>query len=348
MYNDMCMKKNFVSKHVACDLCFKDYGLRSEIFRGRQATKDKCPRCGHSFGTKVTYEELRKACHIFFQRGSYSRSDFGGANILMLFEDHCDDDFLVSNTLKDDLRTLSSEFNINVGYASPKTWQVGENDWLIKLSHEETIRTNQIDSILERCKNVMLNREEHFFRIRANIPDSDLLSPFAFDPPLKQDFKNGRFNLSHTSVFYGAFHVKTCLNESRVAVDDNIYVAKLKPRQSLNLIDFTKIKNDRKEDDSTNLCMAMNMLFSAGNSSYSITRIMSKRIYELKFDGVIYPSFFNQVSDKDYRNIVLFGHPIAEEKVEVASINTLHQKNISHDFSYGPVIKMSNLSYDDS
>lgn len=338
----MCIEKS-ITQYVACDLCFKDHGLRSEIFKGRQATKTKCPHCGQTLGTKVTNEELREACSIFFQRGSYSRCDFGGANILMLFEDH-NDDILVPDTLRDDLKTLSSEFNINVGYASPKTWQVGVNDWLIKLNeYEGNRRIDVINSILDRCKKVDLDREEHFFRIRINIPNSDLLNPLAFDSPPNQTFKSGRFNLHHTSVFYGAFHVETCLNESRVSVDDYIYVAKLKPRQNLKLIDFTKIKSDRKEDDSTNLSMAIIMLFSAGNSSYPITQTISERINQLGFDGVIYPSFFNQVRDQNYSNIVLFGHPITEKKIEVASINALQQKSIRYEFTYGPAIKMSDL-----
>lgn len=330
-----------MTKYVACDLCFKDYGLRSEIFRGRRATKDECIHCGNTNGTKVTYEELKEACSIFFQRGSYSRSVFGGANVLMLFKDHYDD-ILVSNALIEDLKILSTEFKINVGYASPRLSQVGENDWLIKLyEFEGDKRNNVIDKVINRCKQVDLNKEEHFFRIRVNIPNPDLLNPDAFDSPPKQTIDSGRFNLCHKSVFYGAFHVETCLNESRVAVDDDIFVARLKPNQKLKLIDFTKIASSNNEDDFTDLNRAIAMLFSAGNHSYPITQSFSEVIYQKGFDGVIYPSFFNQVRDANYRNIVLFGHPIAEKKIEVVSINIIQQKSIRYEFTYGPVIKTS-------
>lgn len=147
-------------------------------------------------------------------------------------------------------------------------------------------------------------------------------------------------NLNDNTVLYAAFNVETCIHETRVAIDDEIYIATLKPTRELRFLDFCRIKSSKTEPTSfEQLGLAINQIFLAGAQSYSITQAFSKYAYEHGYDGVIYPSYFNAVRDKKFRNIVIFGHPIAEGKVNVISIDRINLTKVKYDFTFGPVTK---------
>lgn len=153
-----------------------------------------------------------------------------------------------------------------------------------------------------------VENQQSFYRIRTN-PKSDFTSPIAYDAPPIQRLEDGRMNLECNTVLYGAFNVETCIHETRVAIDDEIYIATLNPTKELKFLDFCRIKAAKNEPTPfEQLGLAISQIFLAGTQSYRITQAFSKYAFEHGYDGVIYPSYFNSVRDKKFRNIVIFGH----------------------------------------
>jgi hypothetical protein len=74
---------------------------------------------------------------------------------------------------------------------------------------------------------------------------------------------------------------------------------------------------------------------STGKDAYPITRAIAREVFKQGYDGIYYWSFFNQVSKEKGKNLVLFGSPIREGKVEVVSIDRLVLEQIQYSYSLG-------------
>ena len=84
------------------------------------------------------------------------------------------------------------------------------------------------------------------------------------------------------------------------------------------------------------------MIFYAGKQSYKITQAFSLIAMERGYDGIIYPSFYNQVRDEDCRNLILFGRPVLEGKLEMTSVNHLVLNKVEYEYTLGPVLARQN------
>lgn len=322
---------------VACSHCFHDIGLRHEAEKVGTIDKSVCPICGSTKGTKLDIEQLEEACYNYFNIGSYIRTEFGGSNYLSV-GNFADDNIEGYTALKKDIKFLSDNFNIGVFHYGPQMWKVGMNEWIEALNSKDyKKRKKAIEEIAGRCYTKKLGSDKRFYRIRTNLK-SDSINPTSYDAPPLQNYKDGRMNLKNNVVFYGAFNVETCIHETRVAIDDEIYVATLHPAKDLRFLDFCRIKSSKTEStDFEFLSTAINQLFLAGKQSYNITRQLSRYAYENGYDGIIYPSFFNSVRDKKFRNLVIFGRPIKEKKVIVTSIDRINLNTVKYNYTFGPV-----------
>ncbi len=59
-------------------------------------------------------------------------------------------------------------------------------------------------------------------------------------------------------------------------------------------------------------------------------------------DGFVYNSYYTNVAGDtggEAINYALFGHPIADSKLNVISINTMRLNHIRYDFHLGPVFR---------
>ncbi|MFA0678124.1 RES family NAD+ phosphorylase, partial [Vibrio sp. 10N.222.51.A6] len=171
-----------------------------------------------------------------------------------------------------------------------------------------------------------------------------------------------RLDSSDLSIMYGSQDIDVCIHECRASADDDIYVATLKTKKNLRLLDLTHVLvEDRTEFE--NLDLAIHMLFLAKSHSYEISRAIVKAAEKVGYDGVIYPSFFSlirtgghpfdtvyglslrrhhperqQYADtQTIENLGLFGSPLQSNFVEVVSINRLVITHVAYQGHFGPV-----------
>ena len=86
------------------------------------------------------------------------------------------------------------------------------------------------------------------------------------------------------------------------------------------------------------LSIAIIFLFTAGGNAYPITQAIATKVQEQGYDGIIYSSLFNQIRDKEYKNIALFGRPVEEGKVSIDNVNRLMLNTVQYQFLLGPAM----------
>src|SRR5437660_7756266 len=147
---------------------------------------------------------------------------------------------------------------------------------------------------------------------------------------------------------YESQYLAVCIHECRVTAEDELYVATLRTNGERRFLDLSSLLAEEDETEFESLDIAIHMLFLAGPHSYEITRDIAHAVRSAGFDGIIYPSYFSLVRTgampfetvfgisrrripqtrsfedaKIVRNVAIFGRPIAEQIVEVHSINKL-------------------------
>lgn len=326
-----------MNNFVMCSECFQDYGLKYEACIVGFTNNSLCPVCGSITGKKLTNEDVQLLCDRFFCSGTYVKTEFGGASILNYNDLREYDNIAVNNKLKNDIFLLYNKVGIGVFYYAPPTWRVGSISWLDNLMNNDNI--NVIMNIINRVSVKKIDIDCIFYRIRKINKENEIISDKIFDPPPFQD-NTGRLNVKGTSVLYGAFDIETCIHECRITVNDTLYVATMKPIMELKLLDFTDIFNvPNEETPFESLDIAIKFLFTANAEySYHITQLLAKKAREMNYDGIIYPSFFNQIREDQYKNIALFGRPIEESKVKIESINRLILETAKYNFVLGPLL----------
>jgi hypothetical protein len=77
-------------------------------------------------------------------------------------------------------------------------------------------------------------------------------------------------------------------------VEDDLYVATLRPQRDLQLLDLTEVvQDDATEFESIDI--AVHMLFLAGAHSYEISRAIASAANAAGLDGIVSPSYFSVV-----------------------------------------------------
>lgn len=95
---------------------------------------------------------------------------------------------------------------------------------------------------------------------------------------------------------YASRDLDTCLHECRVSVEDDLFVATLRPRRTLKLLDVSRLLHEPREvSEFESLDLAVNMLFLAGEHSYAVTQEISGAVQRAGFDGMAYPSYFSML-----------------------------------------------------
>ena len=113
--------------------------------------------------------------------------------------------------------------------------------------------------------------------------------------------------------------------------------SRMSPLMKLKLLDFTDVCGDPDETTPFEmLSIAISFLFTANNNAYAIIQALADQARGMGYDGVIYPSFFNQIREKEYKNIALFGRPVEEGKVRVECVNRLVLNSAQYSFVLGP------------
>jgi hypothetical protein len=356
------------SRPVLCAECFTDRGLRLDAVRVGIDNALPCPNCGARNSKKLTPYLLEVLASNYFVRGTMHRTKYGAAPILQFNKHHYGEGaYSAPPWLIRDVELIEEKCRIGFFHYGPRLWMVGEVAPLKAL--EDSVRR---DSIIERIMREYPARHwgetDIFYRLRRNpkIP----LEPSEYDSPPDTCLGNGRLDAIDFPVLYCSQDVEGCVHECRVTVEDELYIAMLRPSKSLRLLDVTELLLDEEGvTEFESLDMAMHFLFYAAEHSYPISRAIALAARRNGFDGLIYPSYFSQVRSGltptetvgygisvrhaashfprlidyarsgVYPNVALFGRPIRDGIAEIVCINRLILHKAYYDIRFGPVCK---------
>lgn len=337
-----------------CSECFKDQGLKLMAERIGIENSNKCLNCSNLHGIKINADEIEVLAHRFFVVGSIFKPAYGAAPLIQ-FNEYQKTCIEFSGSLKEDVKLFEKALGIGFFHYGPRLWMVGEIEPLKHMQNKKT-RKLIFDRIVKEFPTVLLEENDLFYRIRTNpkCPTNEMeydSSPYPGE---------GRLDAKNHKVLYGSQDLEVCIHECRVTVEDEMYVATLRPKQALRLLDLTElIEEECSEFESLDL--SIQMLFSASKHSYEISRELSVHVKEKEFDGIVYPSFFSLARTgripfptvygistrkipkykeieklSTIRNLALFGSPIKEKKIEVKNINKLGLNRVIYDYQFGP------------
>lgn len=346
-----------MSQYLLCSECFSDHGLRLDAQRIGVTEASICPNCGASAGAKLTKDLVEALSHRFFVWGTLHKCDYGAAPIVQ-FNSHQSTSISAPPWLEPDLRLIEKTISVGFFHYGPRLWMVGEVEPL-KYLQNKRIRLAIIQQILEKYPDNFFSKGSLFYRIRKapEIPE-DLSS---YDSPPRKLAGRGRLDSSDFPVMYGSQDLEVCIDECRTTAEDEIYVATLAPDSDLRLLDLTEVLPEQGVTEFESIDMAVHMLFLAGDHSYPISREIALHAHSAGNDGVVYPSYFSLLrtgampfetalgishrridtlrereKSKIIRNFALFGRPIEENRVHVASINKVIVNRVQYGYHFGP------------
>jgi len=268
-------------KQILCSECFNDQGLKLLAEKIGFEDNKKCSNCNKINGFKLTTEQTEFLAYRFFVVGSILKPEYG-ATPLIQFNEHKKTDIQFADTLKKDVNLFEKNLGIGFFHYGPRLWMIGEIEPLKDLQNKTT-RKDIIERIINEYPTIQFKPSNIFYRIRINPNKPN--NKFEYDSPPQPG--KGRLDSQNHPVLYGSQDLEVCLHECRVTVEDEIYVATLKPSKTLKLLDLTElIEEDCTEFESLDL--AIQMLFLAGKHSYEISQELSITVKKKGFDGIIY------------------------------------------------------------
>lgn len=358
----MTTKTEDDSQPLLCSDCFVDEGLRIDAFKHGLEEEGKCPNCKSPNGRKLTKDLIQGLAWRFFVSGTTIRTEYGAAPVIQFNEHHYGkSDISPSPWLKNDVKLIEEAAKIGFFHYGPRLWMIGHVEPLKDLK-DPVKRSQVIRRILEEYPERTLTRDSAFYRIRICPQRPD--SPEEYDSPPIALAGKGRLDSSGFPVMYGSQDIDICIHECRATVDDDIYVATLKPQLDLRLLDLTHVlKEEKGVTEFESLDMAVHMLFLARSHSYDISRAIALAAKDAGFDGLIYPSYFSLIrtggrpfetsyglSLRRYHpeaekyaqaftieNLALFGRPLEDLSVNLECINRLVLTQVGYRGHFGPV-----------
>jgi hypothetical protein len=342
---------------VACSECFSDQGLRLDAEDVGAGDSTPCPRCGSVEGRKLSKDGLLELAFRFFVWGSLWRVDYGAAPLIQ-FNDKQRSSVEFPAWLQPDLVVFEELLGIGFFHYGPRLWMVGEIEPLKDLPDEEK-RAETIERVLREYPVRTIGPETTLYRIRKG--PKEPAEPCEYDSPPEGVTGAGRLDGPGSSMLYASPDLQVCVHECRVAAEDEIYVATLKPARELRLLDLSAlIPEEATEFES--LDMAIHMLFLAGPHSYPIAREIAAAARRSGFDGLVYPSYFSLLRNgvmpfqtvygishrripqyQPYEaatavpNVAIFGRPVEAGTMVVKCINKLVLSRVAYEFRFGPV-----------
>lgn len=344
---------------LLCSNCFRDEGLKIDAYQIGIDSDEKCPKCNSSNGHKLTKALVQNLCYRFFVRGTIQKYEYGGAPLIQFNPQHFNNsDIDISPWLADDVKLIEQAGEIGLFYYGPRFWMFGEIEPLKSLQKEDE-RNEIIESILTKYPIRELTEKEYFYRLRINPKFSHKFGEYDTAP--EEHLGKNRFDDTGFPVLYGSPDLELCLHECRATVEDNLFVAKLLPKEKLKVLDLSVLLEEDGVTEFESIDIAIHFLFLAGRHSYNICRQIALKAKENGLDGIIYPSYFSYIRTGafpfetiygisirripqliDYAqshsipNLALFGRPIKESKVIVECINKVVINKISYNITFGP------------
>lgn len=326
--------------------------------RSFEGDEGVCLNCGTRSRYCLSKDQLFHLSHAFFVRGSTIATEYGGAPAIQFNEQQAGS-LTPSDGLKNDIELLQKTLGVGFFHYGPRFWMVGLNIEPLERLKDKQQRPAVVERIIREYPTVSLTNEE-FYRVRKS--PTNPADAGEYDAPPQGFHGTGRLDSPGMPVLYGSQDAEICVHEARFVASDELYIATLRPIKQLKLLDVSVVLlEDCTEFES--LDIAVLMLFLAKSHSYEISRDIAMSAREAGFDGLIYPSYFSMLrtggnpfetvyglstrrfdANRDYEqskvigNLALFGNPVAEQFVEVVSINRLNIEQVRYKMIFGPVV----------
>jgi hypothetical protein len=312
-------------------------GLRLEAEKIGILDRKKCPNCLSMAGAKLNPKRIEMLFHNFFWNGSYFRAEFGGATRLVSNPYHYGkSEIKFPDWLKKDADLLQNKLQVGLLHHGPALWRIGEITPLTNLRDPKTRRL-AVTHIIDNFPVRLLSCNDHFYRIRLNLNDNQEADFSQYDAPPTNRSSFGRLDSANLSVLYGSEDLEICIHECRVTIPDECFVALMRPKLDLRMLDLTAAPSSTETTPFESLEIAMRFLFSAGSASYEMTRAIALEAQARGFDGMYYPSYFSNLKDMKVPNVAIFGRPISEKRIEIRCINRGMLKSANYDLQFGPI-----------
>ena len=343
---------------VVCAHCFIDTGLRLDAARIGRDVVGACPNCAAEGHKKLPLAGLEALAHRYFVWGSMWRAKYGAAPLIQ-FNEHQKTSIELKPWLAQDVQIFERLLGVGFFHYGPRFWMFGEIEPLKALQVSRT-RQAIIRRILREYPTQSMPHGKEFYRLRVNPTNPD--DPAQYDSPPPQHAGKGRLDSKGESVLYGSPDLEVCIHECRITVEDDIFVATLRPLRELRLLDLSVLlKEEEGISEFESLDLTVHMLFLAGRHSYRLCRAIANAAREAKFDGLIFPSYFSLLrlgqmpfqtvygmsqrrfeqlqeheQSKTIPNIALFGRPVQSGVVEVKCIDRLVVNRVGYEYHFGP------------
>lgn len=320
---------------VLCSKCFKRHGLQLMAARfGRKRSGSSCPNCGSKDGYLLTRSQCRVLATKYISEGSYHKSTFGGAPVVALNEFHHSDDLFSDNS---DILLLEEKSGFHAFLYGPPTWSVGNTSWIDGLlSRNKRVRRSIIRKIIKGASRYNIPDGIIFYRLLTQL-HGEMHDPLTYDSPEWIYQKEGRFGIDKISVLYLSSSIESAIHECRVTIEDEMYLASVMIEESVRILDLTTASVS-SVDPSEDLSYSLFCLFGAGRDTYPITKEIAEEVYRQGYDGLMYWSYFNQISHLNDKNLALFGTPIKDGRVKVISIDRLLLNQVHYSYSLGVLL----------
>ena len=328
-----------------CSDCFKDNGLRLEAKRIGKEHTNLCPNCGSSSGYTLDNDCLHELQIQFFSRATAPNQYRQDVAVLGVVED-APDEYDIGLALRPETQSDWALIREAIGgrlwFRSPRLFYLGITNHFgpYQSLPKDVVR----DQIVPKLRFTELNTLTTIYRIRLNLNDHNKFDEGQFDsPPNPRRRGFGRFDNGKLPLFYGSPNLQVCIHECRVTLVDDIFVASLKPKKKLSLIDLTGNYDQPDDiDPFDDLEWFFRGLMNASHPNvYRYCRRIAQTIREMtNADGFVYNSYYTNIAgDSEGRtvNYALFGHPLSEGKLGITSINTVRLERIRYDYHLGPL-----------
>src|SRR6267142_3417841 len=338
------------SQYILCSKCFKNAGISVEAEKIGCASAPECPRCGAPAGAKLTEENLLRLQDNFFIGGSRvsayypSPIGLGGAELSETqFEPNTWTDYLL----------IKEHTGRELFWYGPPLWRLGHSllrekvearlkpddyDWPLSVGQETTLE-ELWDEAISILKPMVLERGKRLFRARmlAKKP----LKTFEYDSPPADLVRPGRFNDSIHRVFYAAFDIDTCLLELKLGpseiVRHEVTVAQFVLKQPLRVLNLCDIDNIGLEHaDFVDRMALLDGLLFPHERDYFMTQSLSRHIEKRGFEGILHPSAFKYIANREARNLTVFGAPMNDGRIELLDVNAVTIESVTYDLRFGP------------
>ena len=345
---------------MICSNCFSNYGFKSVVKKYGQKNDLACSTCQTKNGSKVTSDNVESILEIFFVEGSitpqYLHSLF---RLKEVYGEEIDIfDYEITDDVKHDLNLIKVNFNKSV-FNPLINMAHGWGDTLLRYYIEESLNKRVknknklndklrqvLDTLITCCSEFCIKKDDLLFIIRKNPSNPHDIKEYDTPPSKINKHINGRFNNNSFPLFYCSSTPGTCIYESKFDPTDTLILATYKVNKEIIIVDleeqniesFDKLTNEIKEIyNERNISFFLDAITRSKNE-YFFLQLISNRVYENKYNGIKYKSFYDRYRERNFSNIGLFGYPLNNQLLNLQSLNRVVINEVNMNWTYGPAL----------